>query len=115
MTCNPTLTYGTEIIKSKKGSQQGDPLSSLEYCDVVQPSLLETNSRTKLGYVDDTNLEGKITTVAKDVQIIIDFFLTTGLVLNFSKCEIICSNSDLVDQYLIFKNFKRIARGPQHT
>ena len=110
LACNPTLTYGTEIIKAKEGSQQGDPLSSLEYCDAVQPTLLETNSRSKLGYVDDTNLEGKIVTDVEDVQIIIDSFSTTGLVLNASKCGIICSNGDLVDQYPIFKDFKRVAK-----
>ena len=49
LACKPALTYGTEIIKSKEESQQGDPLSSLAYCDAVQPTLLETNSRTKLG------------------------------------------------------------------
>ena len=108
--CNPTLTYGTEIIKSKEGSQQGNPLSSLDYCDAVQPTLLETNSWTKLGCMDDNNLEGKIATVAEDVQFIIDFFPTIGLVLNASKCEIICSNCDLVDQYSIFKDFKRVVK-----
>ena len=97
-------------IKSKEGSKQGDPLSSLEYFDAIQPTLLETNAWTKLGYVDDTNLEGKIATVSKDVQIIIDSFPTTGLVLNARKCEIISCNGELVDQYPIFKDFKRVAK-----
>ena len=61
-----------------------------------------------MGYVDDNNLEGKIATVAKDAQIIIDSYSTTGLVLNASKYEIICSNGDLVDQYPIFKDFIRV-------
>ena len=66
------LTYGNETIISDEGSQQGDPLSSLEYCDTAQPTLLATTSRTKLRFVDDTNLEGKISQVANDVQHIID-------------------------------------------
>ena len=37
--CSPTLTYGNEIIISTEESQQGDPLSSLEYCDAAQPTL----------------------------------------------------------------------------
>ena len=60
-------------------------MSNLEYCDAIPPILMETNFRTKLGYVNDTNLEGKIATVDEDVQIIIDFFPTTGLVLIASK------------------------------
>ena len=81
-------------------------MTILEYCDAVQPTLLETNSQIKLGYVDDTNLKGKIATVAEDIQIIIDSFTTTGMVLNASKCEIIYSNVDLIDHYLIFKDLK---------
>ena len=30
LTCNPKLTFGNETIISAQGSQQGDPLSSLE-------------------------------------------------------------------------------------
>ena len=110
LACNPTLIYGAEINKSNEGSHQSGPFSSLEYCDAVQPTLLETNSRTNLGYVVDINLEGKIATVAQDVQIIIYSFPTSCLVINDSKCEIICSNGDLVDQYPIFKDFKRVAK-----
>ena len=40
--CSPTLTYRNEIIISTEGSQQGDPLSSLEYCDAAQLTLLAT-------------------------------------------------------------------------
>ena len=59
LACSPKIAYGNETIISDEGSQQGDPLSSLEYCDPAQPTLLSTTSRTKLGFVDDTSLEEK--------------------------------------------------------
>ena len=32
--CSPKLSYGNDIIMaSAEGSQQGDPLSNVEYCD----------------------------------------------------------------------------------
>ena len=80
--CSPKLSYGNDIIASAEGSLQGDHVSNVEYCDAVQPTLVKTISRTKLGYVDDTNLERRISEVANDVQHIIDSFPTTGLILN---------------------------------
>ena len=68
LSCSPKLTYGNETIISGKGSQQGDLLRSHEYCDAAQPTLLATRSRTKIGFVDDINLEDKISQVANDVQ-----------------------------------------------
>ena len=68
----PKLIYGTYIIESAEGSQQGDPLNGLEFCETVHPTVSEGSSRTKLGFVDDFNLEGKISNVAKDVQRISD-------------------------------------------
>ena len=106
--CSPT--YGNEIIIFAEGSQQGDSLSSLEYCDAAQPTQLATSSRTKFGFVDDTNLEGRISQVANDVQLIIDSDQHAGLRLNAHKCEIIANNFELIDQYPILKDFKRTAK-----
>ena len=41
---------------------------------------------------------------------IVESFPTIGLAINASKCEIICSNGDLVDHYPILKDFKREAK-----
>ena len=68
----------------------------------MHPTLSEGSARTKLGYVDDFNLEGKISNVAQDIQRIVDTQAKTGLVLNLQKCEIIANNSDLIDQYSVF-------------
>ena len=65
LACSPKLIYGTYIIESAEGSQQGDSLSGLEFCETVHPTLSEGSSRTKLGFVDDFNLEGKVMKVMK--------------------------------------------------
>ena len=78
----PELTYGTYIIESEECSQQGNPLSGLQFCETVHPTLSGGTARTKLGFVDDFNLEGKISDAAKDVQTIIEAQAATGLVLN---------------------------------
>ena len=62
----------THTIESAEGSQQEDCLSGLEFCDTVHPTLAERTSKTKLDYMDDFNLEGKVSDAARDVQAIID-------------------------------------------
>ena len=79
--CNPMLIYGDDIIISAEGSQHGDPLTGLESCEFIQLTLLETAVRTTMGFVDDINLEGELSSVARDIQAIIDSNPTTRLVL----------------------------------
>ena len=58
--CNPQLIIGENIIISAEGLQQGDPLSELQFCESIQSMLTEREARTKLGFVDDIDLEGEV-------------------------------------------------------
>ena len=60
--------------------------------------------------MDDVKLEGKVQVVASDVQAIIDAYPETGLRLNPSKCETVCSNFDILNEYPVFKEFKRVKK-----
>ena len=42
--CDPTLVYGSHTIHSREGPQQGDLLSSFEFCELIQPILNELDS-----------------------------------------------------------------------
>ena len=64
------------------------------------------STSSKLGYVNNFNLEGKISDVARDVQRIIDAQATTGLILNKRNCKIVANDLDLVDKYQFFRHFK---------
>ena len=50
-----------------------------------------------------------MSSVARDVQAIIDSNPTTGIVLNSSKCENTVKNFEIIDKFSIVKNFKRVA------
>ena len=54
--CEVKLTFVPYILLSRGRSQQGDPLSGLEFCDTVQPILAESQSKMKLGYMDNFKL-----------------------------------------------------------
>jgi len=106
--CEPKLVYGNHIILSREGNQQGDPLSSLEFCDALQPTLSSLKSDIRLGFMDDVTLHGKVDVVAADVETINAASGVTGLVLNPLKCEIIANNFDSVPSLAVFNEFKRV-------
>ena len=70
--CNPPLIFGENIIISVEGSQQGDSLSGLQFCESVQPTLTEREAQTTFWFDDDIDLEGEVSRVARDVQTIFD-------------------------------------------
>ena len=84
-------------------------MSGLKFCESIQPTLLEHEARTIMGFVDDIDSEGEVSHDARDVQAIMDSNASTGLTLNPHKCEITARNFNIVDQFPIFHNFKRIA------
>ena len=88
--------YENYII-SAKGSQQGDPLDGLEFCESIQPTLLEWEARTTMGH--DINLKGEVFSVAREVQAMIDYNTTTGFALNAGKCEITAKKVEMIDNY----------------
>ena len=60
--------------------------------------------------MDDVELEGQVQIVAADVQTIIDAHSKKGLRLNPSKCEIVCSNFDVIKNYPVFNGFKKVEK-----
>lgn len=109
LTCNSQLSFNNHIVLSSEGAQQGDPLGSLEFCESIQDTLLQTISDVTLAYIDDVNLEGEVREVATKIQMIMDAESTTGLQLNLHKCEITCRNFDILDDFPVFHHFKHIA------
>ena len=86
------LQFGQHTIYSEEGVQQGDPLGSLLFCLTVHPLLSSLNSNLNIGYLDDFTLGGLASTVANDVNTVIQKGVSLGLHLNCSKCETISNN-----------------------
>ena len=109
--CESKLAFGPCTNWSREGSQQGDHLSALEYCDTAQQTLLKSKSQTKLGNMDDLKLKGKIHVVASDIDMILADAARTGLQLNPVKCEIVAANLNEIEKYPIFRDFKTNSEG----
>ena len=98
------LKFADRHICSQEGIQQGDPLGPLLFCLTIHPILSSLSSNFIVGYMDDVTIGGPASTVADDVNIIINSGISKGLHLNIAKCELI-SNSEPtsitpIDQFL---------------
>ena len=67
--CEPILTFGQFLILSREGSQ--GPLSSLEFCEAIDPLLKSLDADVTLGFMDDITLSGELGTIEGDVEAII--------------------------------------------
>ena len=54
------LYFGPYIVLSEEGTQQGDPISSMLFCNTIHPVLSSLEASMKLGYLDDVNLGGTV-------------------------------------------------------
>src|SRR6218665_812194 len=64
------LRFGSFVILSQEGAQQGDPLGPLLFCLPLQPVLVQLESPLAFGYLDDLTLGGTPEVVAADVDLI---------------------------------------------
>jgi len=103
------LFYGPFRLFSQDGTQEGDHLGPLLFCNTVQPLLLSLASELTLGYLDDFTLGGDVATVAQNVSRIAELGSKMGLVLNAAKCELVAHSGLVVDDRLL-RSFSRVER-----
>ena len=64
------LYFGSYIILSQEGPQQGDPLGPLLFCCAISPLLSSLQADLTRGYLDDLTLAGHKDTVALDTVVL---------------------------------------------
>lgn len=82
------LLYGSRIIESVVGCQQGDPLGPLGFCLTIHPLVQMIKSEFNVFYIDDGTIGDDYETVIKDFKLFIEESKKLGLSLNYSKCEL---------------------------
>ena len=69
--------------------------------------LLEREVQTTVGFVD-IDLEREISSVARDVEAIIDSHPSTDLLLNAHKCEIMAKNFEIIDKFTVWRTSREL-------
>src|SRR6218665_1314473 len=80
------LQFGSFVVRSQMGPQQGDPLGPLLFGLPLQPVLRSMRSGFRIGYLDE--LGGKKDDVRQDIALIENLESSLGLALNRHKCEL---------------------------
>ena len=90
-----SLRFGSHVVVSDEGVQQGDPLGPLLFCAVIHPLLTNCKAELRIGFLDDITIGGEVETVAADVDSLRMRASNLGLQLNVQKCEAIGSTPPL--------------------
>ena len=83
------LLFGSDIIQSQTGIQQGDPLEPSLFTLGVDEVARNVSTPLNIWYLDDANLGGSFDCVRKNLNFIIPALSRIGLSINFDKSEII--------------------------
>ena len=103
------LFFGSFVIMSEVGVQQGDPEGPPLFSDLIMDIIDRLSSLLNFWYLDDGNLGDRAGVALADLSKKIEAAANLGLELNSSKCELVflgCPDDDL--KASILSDFNRI-------
>ena len=91
------LFYGTAIITSATGLQQGDPCGPAVFSLAIDEVVKAVKAPFNCWYLDDGTMGGSVSAICSDMNELIPAMANVGLTINSSKCEIILP-ADITDE-----------------
>ena len=83
------LFYGTVIITSATGLQQGDPCGPAVFSLAIDEVVKAVKAPFNCWYLDDGTMAGSVSAICSDLNELIPAMGNAGLTISSSKCEII--------------------------
>ena len=110
------LFFGSHILNSDEGAQQGDPEGPPMFCDTINDMIHWLTSALNFWYLDDGNLADKFWVVFEDLKLVIERARMLGLKVKPSKCELTFLGSSSEELKLeILQLFNTICPSIQET
>ena len=107
-----SLFFGNQdIIQSKEGVQQGDPLGPFLFSLAINDLVSSCESPLNLWYLDDRTLGGSVTQVIQDYKRILEATSNLGLQINPGKCELYLVNPLLEECKNALDTFNNVTPG----
>ena len=94
--------YGSSVINSEDGTQQGDPESPSIFAETIHTLVKQLESKINIWYLDDGNLADDYKVVLRDLKKILKSEQIYGLSLNTEKCELFFWDRLLVHSIIQF-------------
>lgn len=109
--CPSYLYYMQELIMSKRGVQQGDPLGPLLFCIGIMKLTHSLSSKLNCWYLDDGTLGDNVESLIFSINQVKEFCVESGLCLNIDKCEVYIFNADEETEANIFSEISKMLPG----
>ena len=109
--CPSNLHYGDVIIKSKRGTQQGDPCASVAFCIGMKRLTHALSSVLNAWFMDDGTIGDNFDVILKDVEKVLAFAEESGLTLNTAKCEVFFVNTPDSDRVEMLRKLNSLLPG----
>ena len=110
------LFFGSHILNSDEGAQQGDSEGPPIFCDTINDMIHSLTSALNFWYLDDGNLADKFRVVFEDLKLVIERARMLGLKVKPSKCELTFLGSPSEELKLeILQLFNTICTAIQET
>ena len=107
-----SLLFGSQdIINSKEGVQQGDPLGPFLFSLAINDLVKSCESPLNLWYLDDGTLGGSVSEVFRDYNKIQEATSTLGLEINPNKCELFLVNPNSEESTNAHDKFNNLTPG----
>ena len=103
------LFYGSSVIMSEDGTQQGDPEAPPLFVETIHTLVKQLESKINIWFLDDGNLADDYKVVLRDLKNILKSEQINGLSLNTEKCELCFLGPTTSTQYLlIYSSTKKL-------
>ena len=104
------LFYGSSVIMSEDGTQQGHPEAPPLFMETIQTIAKKLESKINICFLDDENLADDYKVVLRDLKNILKSEKIYGLSLNTEKCELcfFLGPSTCAQYNSIFTQFRKI-------
>lgn len=105
------LFYDEDIILSKRGVQQGDPLGPPGFCIGIMKMTHSLFSRLNGWYLDDGTIGDELSVLLTDIKKVLQFCEVSGMSLNPDKCEVFFVNASAEEETEMYSEISNLLPG----